>query len=330
MEKGGFMNETFKQMLKNYKETNWTELLKEDLGKYHLKELKSDLDFIKNFLDPIVANIDSLSNRLQNQAYEILNHFKQTKDQIYNHTDTSQNQYIIDQVTQFKTNILEQGSTLYWALEVQKKSEKLINDPQKDIEKYKLAIKEIELELKKIKEAQSQQAEQTIRAEASRYGSFFKKETEQNKKMSMYYGSALLGLSVLACLFAYYFFIFDSNITINNIPELIAKGNLINKFFIFTIIIFLIATLRREYLALRHQYTVNRHRHNALSSHKEILNSIEKTASESDKEISNAILLELTRAMFHSQDTGFIKNQKDSSSESKLIEISKSLFHTKE
>ena len=81
-------------------------------------------------------------------------------------------------------------------------------------------------------------------------------------------------------------------------------------------------------MALKHQYTLNRHRHNALSSHKEILSSIEKTASESDKEISNAILLELTKSMFSPQKTGFIKDQKDTSSENRVVEISKSLFNT--
>ena len=47
---------------------------------------------------------------------------------------------------------------------------------------------------------------------------------------------------------------------------------------------------------------------------------------ESDKEIANAILLELTKSMFRPQDTGFVKNQSDASSGSKIVEISKSIF----
>ena len=86
-----------------------------------------------------------------------------------------------------------------------------------------------------------------------------------------------------------------------------------------------LSVIKREYLALRHQFTLNTHRHNALSSHKEILSSIKKTANESDREISNAVLLELTKAMFGSQDTGFIKDQKHTS-DSKVVEISKSIF----
>ena len=326
MERESIMNEELKSLIEDYKQTDWTALLKEDLGKYHLKELKPNLDLIKNFFDSVIQNFDLLTDSLKNIAYDFLNQFKQTKEQIQNHTETSRNQQIIDQVNDLKNMILNRGYSFDWVLKVQKKSEKPLDDP---IQKYRLARQEIEAEIKKLKQAQSQQSEQTIRAEASRYGEFFNEEAKENNKSSYIFGGCLIFLSILACLIAYYFFSFDSNITVNNIPELIVKGNLISKFFIFTIIVLLLATLKREYLALRHQYTVNRHRHNALSSHKEILSSIEKTASESDKEISNAILLELTKSMFNPQDTGFIKNQKDAS-ENRIVEVSKSLFNPKE
>ena len=77
-----------------------------------------------------------------------------------------------------------------------------------------------------------------------------------------------------------------------------------------------------------YQYTLNKHRHNAINSHNELLDPILKTENESDKEISNAMLLELTKAIFSPQDTGFVKDQKNNSSENKIIEISKSLFNT--
>ena len=58
---------------------------------------------------------------------------------------------------------------------------------------------------------------------------------------------------------------------------------------------------------------------------KSLIDDYKETANESDREISNAVLLELTKAMFGSQDTGFIKDQKYTS-DSKVVEISKSLF----
>ena len=94
-----------------------------------------------------------------------------------------------------------------------------------------------------------------------------------------------------------------------------------------SVIFIIISVLKNEYLAQRHQHILNQHRHNALDSHKEILDAIQKTESESDKEIANAILLELTKAMFSPQDTGFMKNSKNPS-QSQVIEVSKSLLST--
>ena len=47
-------------------------------------------------------------------------------------------------------------------------------------------------------------------------------------------------------------------------------------------------------------------------------------------QIANAILLELTKAMFNSQDTGFVKNQKSSFAGDRVIEISKPIFKAPE
>ena len=328
------MDEQLKNFIESYKKTEWKFLLRENMGDYHLRELKPHLEFIRNFFNELIDNpyFESSYQNYKSSLQNCLGLFEKIKINIEQYRDGGEKQNIINQVIDYKNHIFSDLNPLFNMLKIQIEyhPDRCTDHPEKVVGKYSKATKEIEQELKKVQQLQSQYAEQTIRMEASRYGDFFKKEAEDNKKLSKWYGLGLLAFSIIICWVTYCFFSFDSNITINNIPELIVKGNLINKFFIFTILVLLLATLRREYLALRHQYTLNQHRHNALSSHKEILSSIEKTASESDKEISNAILLELTKAMFNLQDTGFIKNQKDSSSENRIVEISKSLFNTKE
>ena len=96
--------------------------------------------------------------------------------------------------------------------------------PEKVVGKYSKAIKEMEQELKKLQQIQSQYAEQAIRSEASRYGDFFKREAENNKKLSWFYGACLFVFSVFVCWFAYCFLSFDHNITANSIFELIIRG----------------------------------------------------------------------------------------------------------
>ena len=315
-----------------YKQTDWNLLLRGNMGDYHLKELKPHLDFIKNFFDEIIDNpyFESSYQPYEALLQESFNHFNGVKTNIEQYRDGGQKQHIINQVINCKLNIFQNLNPLFNMLKIQAEyhPDRCTDHPEKVVGKYSKAAKDIEQELKKLQQIQSQYAEQAIRAEASRYGDFFKKEAENNKKLSLFYGIVLLLFFVSACVFAYCFLKFDQNITANSTFDLVIKGNLINKIFIFTIIILLISILKREYLALKHQYTLNRHRHNALSSHKEILSSIQKTASGSDKEISNAILLELTKAMFSPQDTGFVKDQKDTSSENRIVEISKSFFNT--
>ena len=320
------MNEYLKTLIEDYKQTNWKDLLKEDLGKYHLREIEPHLTLIKKIIDRIIDSpyLESLlqSQNCQNLLQGLLQQFLQHRNQIINNKDANQNQQIIINISLFKTYIAENFQPLFAVLDIYEKSE-----PAKPLaaDKRFLLSKEVQKEILKIKQIQSQLAEQAVREEASRYGDFFKKEAEENEKLSKKFGIAFFGFSILAGVFAYYFLRFDQNIVAHSFIELIIKGDVINKIFIFSIILFAISLVRREYLALRHQFTLNKHRQNALSSHKEISSSIEKTANESDKEISNAVLLELTKSMFSPQDTGFVKSQTDVSSGNRIVEITKSL-----
>ena len=340
------MNEQLKNLIEDYKKTNWGLLLRKDMGDYHLKEIKPYLDFIKNCIDSIV-NSSHLGVLLQSQNYQnllqnMLQQFQNIREQIIQYKNANQNQQIITAVILFKTYIVETCQSLLIALRLQEeyKPDKSSDKPMEkkylpshikldtELKKYMSTAKEeMDQELKKIRQLQSQLSEQTVRAEASRYGDFFKDEAKENKKLSWWYGGGLLFFSLLTCGFAYFFLTFDQNTMVNSFPEFLIKGNVINRIFIFSILILIMSVIRREYLALRHQFTLNTHRHNALSSHKEILQSILKTASESDKELSNAILLELTRAMFSPQDSGFVKNQTTSSFGNRIVEIPKSLFN---
>ena len=326
------MNEELKNIIEDYKKTDWDLLLKGNMGDYHLKELKPHLDFIRHFFDSIINN-DHLESSYQLYAGSLKNclrEFCEIRRTIEEYRDGSQKQNIIDQVIYHKTHIFQNLSSLFDLLEYQSKlhSSRVTDYPEKVVNKYNKAVKEIEQELKKIRQHQSQYAEQTVKDEAKRYGDFFKIEANNNKKLSLIFGLGLLFVSIIVCSLVYRFLKFDQNITANSFVELLIKGDVINKAFIFSVILIIISVIRREYLALRHQLTINRHRQNALNSHKEILSSILKTKNESDKEISNMVLLELTKSMFNPQDTGFVKDQKNTASESKIVEISKSLFNS--
>ena len=201
--------------------------------------------------------------------------------------------------------------------------------PDFDIKNDKKAaskdLKDLKEMIAKAKNITSQQQSQTIKEEVSQYGDFFKKESDKNTLGARVYLVLTIVLAIIFVGLAYWAFTIDPTITAQNIPELIIRGNLLNKVFIFSIMLLVLTLLKRQYLALRHQATLNIHRHNSFKSHKEVLSSIESTQNESDKEISNAILLELTKSMFSTQSTGFI-NEESSAKDAKIIEISRSLF----
>ena len=323
------MDEQLKKDIEDYKKTDWKALLREDKGDHHLKEIKPHLDFIKSFLDTILESLYFESSYLPYliNLQTSFSSFRELETQIKQHTDDNRRQGIIGQVIQCKNSIFESLIPLSNMLRIQAESDpnRHDDDPKKIVEEYKKAIKGLEQELKKSKQIQSQYAEQVIKEEAERYGDFFKKEYESNKRWSWMFGFLFLVFSAVSCFFAYCFLQFDHKIEAEDLVELIIKGDVFNKIFILSIILLVISVIKREYLALRHQFTLNKHRHNAISSHKEILSSIKDTKNESDKEISNAILLELTKSMFSSQETGYVKDQKDSSG-SKVVEVSRSVF----
>lgn len=323
------MNENLKELIKDYKNTNWEELLQTNHGEYHLKELKPYLDFIKEFTNPLIDECQNLSHNQQNILVNLLQEFKSKKEHISNYEGKSQRQQMINNIIGFKNWILDNCQPLSWSIETQKKYDpnKSLTKPELSVRKYKKAVKEIEKELQIVRQARSQYAEQEVRYQAARYGEFFKTEAKNNKISFVCFGIILLVFSAISCWFVYVLLNFEKQFKqINSFYEFLIKGNILFKVFTISIILLLISLLKREYLVLRHQYTLNKHRHNAIESHKELLNSVLKTGNESEKEISNAMLLELTKAIFSIQETGFVKNQKNTSSENKIVEISKSLF----
>ena len=325
------MTEELKNLILDYKNTDWKSLLRTDRGDYHLKQLKPHLDFIKSFVDKILNDpfFESSYRHYKNSLQQCFEEFRQIKERIKEYRDDGQKQQIIEQVISFSQSVFQRLSDLYRRLELQNElhpDHQKKDRPEKMINQYKKTTKEIEQELKKIQQFRSQYAEHTVKDEAERYGDFFRKEAERNNKRSIKYMFCFVGISFASIIGAYFFLKFDRNIQATNFLDLLTQGNMIVKIFIVSIFFIIISVIKKEYLALRHQFALNTHRHNALSSHKEILSSIEKTASESDKEISNAILLELTKSMFTPQDTGFIKESKNSSTDNKIVEISRSVL----
>ena len=285
------MNEQLKQYIESYKKTDWKVLLQENHGDYHLKEIKPHLDVIKNFIDDLLKNISSLSDAQQNTLNGLFENFENHKNQIINYQGKGQRDTIIHNIVGFKSWMIEYYYKLVVFLDIQNKysdidrdlkhgkSDKLFTPTKKEKwlkEWEKSAEEKLNKEMIKVQQLQSQLKERTTQEEASRYGEFFKKCAEKNKKLSVKFQYRFFSICALLALIAYDFLKFDQSIEAKNLIELLIKGDVINKVFILSVALIVISTIRREYLALRHQFTLNEHRSNAINSHKEILKSYTK------------------------------------------------------
>lgn len=93
----------------------------------------------------------------------------------------------------------------------------------------------------------------------------------------------------------------------------------IAKLAIFSVLVSSIIWCGRSYKAHRHNYVVNRHRQNALSSFETFAKST------NDDQTKNAVLLQATKCIFEPQTSGYMTSDSDSGGTSQIIEIVKNI-----
>lgn len=98
----------------------------------------------------------------------------------------------------------------------------------------------------------------------------------------------------------------------------------ITKILIFTSLFYALAICSRNYKALKHNSIINKHRQNALNTFETFVK-----AANDDEQTKNAILLEVTRTIFSSQQTGYLSNEGENEPSNKIIEIIKNVSSSK-
>lgn len=99
----------------------------------------------------------------------------------------------------------------------------------------------------------------------------------------------------------------------------------LTKILILTALFYGISITMRNFKANKHNEVTNKHRHNALVTFDVFI----KSADENDIQTKNAILMEVCRTIFASQQTGYLNNEGESESPNKIIEIIKSTTSNK-
>jgi ElaB/YqjD/DUF883 family membrane-anchored ribosome-binding protein len=81
------------------------------------------------------------------------------------------------------------------------------------------------------------------------------------------------------------------------------------------VLIFSVVWASKNYSAARHNEVVNRHRRNSLGSFETLVKSA------SDLQTKNAVLIQATQSIFSPQATGFVKNDGEDASSTKVLEV---------
>ncbi|MHB1163122.1 MAG: hypothetical protein ACYCZZ_01140 [Minisyncoccota bacterium] len=325
------MNEDLKNKIEEYKKLNWSKLLRKDLGEYSLEEAKPSLDRLKKILDEIIgySGLASLpqdyQNRLGNQIQSLISFANEI---VSNFQNTIERPTWIQRIKNQEQQVWNDLIVVYEYLRVVDPAQNSQLEIYLDSAKEK--ISELDEKLKTTGELLTGAQKEATQAEVFKYGSYFSTEATQNNKVAMRNRYYMFG-SIVGTLFLGVLFLTAPNTApsqVNNLTDFIAyivRQNLLLDILVVSLGGYLVGHFSRTYYAEKNLYTLNKQRQNALDSHRQILKSVQATNSENDKEISNAILLELTKAIFEGQDTGYLKNSSDGSGPTQIVDVSRFL-----
>ena len=314
------------KLVEKYKKIKWGSLLRKDdlVGKNDIsKRVKPHLDEIKDLLDPFISyGHENLPDKIGFNLKTALTYFLAVSDGLLSFQDMSEINERVENVKEIKLKIFNfLGGYIGY-----------ISDPKRQLSEVN--VSEIINDLKDKSQLANRIVEKlksvAAKEEVSLFGDHFKDTASDNKKTSERYFRYTIGAIALTGISALYFFKsgikFEPN---ENWLQTFISSGLLMKFIFFTLCGILISLFRNIYASERHLYVINNQRQNALNSHRQILDSIQETKSENQKEVENAILLEVTKRAFESGDTGYLKQSK-SAPNSQVVEITKTLTKTQE
>ena len=306
------MDENLRQNIDKYKDLEWNLLLRKDLGSHSLEEAKPIFDRIKEVFDTVINHpeLKQFPPQFQASLGSHLDSFLKFAEQIINsYQNTAEKQSWFDKIRNKEFEIKQSIGPFYTDL--------VLRDPGRGAE-LKQKTEEAQEQLKSISEklddAQNLLKTAQDRAqevEAGKFGSFFggcaKDNARDAKKARDGMTISIGGTAVLAILFLAGDADTFANLKFGELIDQILSQSFLLKLVILSLGGYAVAHFSRDYAAEKHLHHLNLQRQNALDSHQQLLKSIRPTESENDKETANAMLAELTRAIFDATDTGYLK-----------------------
>ncbi len=299
----------------------------EELGtQFSFKEIEEDfvktIDLFKRVKEVNLQGVPySLLNAINGQTNQAITYFDQVKtfDPTLNNAANTrtglinniQNKY--DNYYTHSVPILSIGLLNSNDLSVERsKMNQLITELEKQRKEAEL---ESEAKLKELNDILESAKSAATQVGVSKHSKVFQTESEfheiESKKWLGYTTWVLVGIVVSAIGLAFVGILFKDNAEIVQFT--------ITKVVVLTALFYGLSITNRNYKAHKHNAIMNKHRQNALSTFETF-----SSAESADAQTKNAVLIETTHSIFSNQQTGYLKNDGESDSNSKIIEIIKS------
>jgi fumarate reductase subunit D len=306
-----------KDTLEKYNNIDWRGLLREDRGDFSLEEIKDNLARIKTTFDYLIKKSEegdvssTYINTLNSQLGNFLSGPVRT---IQSYANDSEKQRVIQQIQNTEETIvnnLQKYFSYFEFVDIEKDSKTEYRQKIGELDKYIV-------ELRKKSEGLNKEV---IEKERTIYSKEFKDASNLNKKMAMWSALFLITIAIVVIFIGFSF----TDVSVNENFTLIEKissyftdKSFLGRVIILTVLFYVLNTTLRFFNAQMHQFSLNRHRHNAINSHKDLL-ELAKPNANNYQEVYNAMLSTLTSAIFDASDTGYINKKSGSDTKSPLI-----------
>lgn len=191
-----------------------------------------------------------------------------------------------------------------------------IKKDKDEIDELLISMKSSLNEISSIKEKAKQAAQEGA---VATHAIHFKKAAEEHENAANRWLLVTGGFTLCAIVFAYYNYVHFADIT----GQITAYQNLqlvVAKVIVFSLLLTGIVWSGRIYRANRHNYIINKHRHNAL-------NTFETFAkSTADEQIKAAVLLQTTQCIFSQQHSGYITQESETGGAPQILEIVRGIY----
>jgi hypothetical protein len=234
--------------------------------------------------NPVQAR-DSLIQQLQDQWHS------------YYTTVTPHISYAVRRGTDFDTLEREARGTLalqkQLAAEFRTEKDKILAEMQGALERVRQAAAE---------------------AGVAQHAIHFKDEAEFHKRQSIYWLGATIAFALATIVYSLWSLGPQLNdLSATTVPRAIQL--IVPRLVVIFVLTFGFVWSARNFAASRHNFVVNRHRQNALSSFETFVKGA------GDPQTKDAVLLQATQSIFVPQDSGFVKNENTPHPGSQIVEV---------